>query len=69
MRHSKSVHLCLATNNLEGVIAHLKKNEVPFWDWPGEENAITLRADGVQQIYLKDPEENWIEVNTAKHGN
>lgn len=67
MNHSKSVHLCLATQNLEELIQHLKANHITFWDWPGKENAITDRADGVQQIYIKDPENNWIEINTAEH--
>ena len=67
MEHSKSVHLCLATQKLDELIDHLKANKIPFWDWPGKENAITNRADGVKQIYIKDPENNWVEINTAVH--
>ena len=67
MKHSKSVHLCLATQQLKEFIIHLKANEIEFSDWPGTPNAITNRADGVQQIYIKDPENNWVEINTAKH--
>ena len=67
MQHSKSVHFCFSTPNLEAVIAHLKNNDIEFSDWPGTPNAITDRADGVRQIYIKDPENNWIEINTAKH--
>lgn len=67
MEHSKSVHLCLATQNLDGLIEHLNAKNIPFSDWPGKENAITNRADGVRQIYIKDPENNWIEINTAMH--
>ncbi len=67
MAHNKSEHLCLATRNLEGLIAHLTKNGITYWDWPGKENAVTDRADGVRQIYIKDPENNWVEINTAVH--
>lgn len=67
MEHSKSVHLCLATQNLDALIEYLRKNDVPFSDWPGAENQVTLRADGVRQIYIQDPEKNWIEINTAVH--
>ena len=67
MEHSKSVHLCLATQNLDGLIEFLIEKEVPFSDWPGAENSVTLRADGVRQIYIQDPENNWIEINTAAH--
>lgn len=63
----KSEHLCLSTSDLQGFIAHLKRSQTPYWDWPGTPGAVTLRADGVQQIYLKDPENNWIEINNAPH--
>ncbi|WP_419211364.1 VOC family protein [Maribacter sp. X9] len=67
MEHSKSVHLCLATQKLDELIAYLEKTNITYWDWPGKENAVTLRADGVHQIYLKDPENNWVEINDAAH--
>lgn len=67
LKHSKSVHLCLSTQKLDELIASLKQQKITFWDWPGKENAITLRADGVRQIYLKDPENNWVEINDAPH--
>jgi len=63
----KSEHLCLSVSDLDAFIAHLDKTGVPYWDWPGKLRSVTLRADGVRQIYLKDPENNWIEINTAKH--
>lgn len=64
---NKSMHLCLATQNLEDVIAHLEKNKVAYSDWPGKPNAVTLRTDGVKQIYIQDPDGYWIEINTAVH--
>lgn len=63
----KSVHLCLATQNLDAFTKHLKENKIPYYDWPGNVNEITLRADGVKQIYFQDPDGYWIEVNDAKH--
>ncbi len=64
---NKSMHLCLATKDLESVIEHLKQNGIAFYDWPGKENAVTLRTDGVRQIYLQDPDAYWVEINTAEH--
>jgi lactoylglutathione lyase len=64
---NKSMHLCLATQDLDGVIAHLEENSIPYFDWPGKANAVTLRTDGVRQIYLQDPDGYWIEINTAAH--
>ena len=63
----KSEHLCLSVSDLDAFVAHLEKSGVPYWDWPGTPGAVTLRADGVRQIYLQDPEKNWIEINTAEH--
>ena len=64
---NKSMHLCLATQDLDDVIAHLEKNNITYWDWPGKKNAVTTRTDGVRQIYIQDPDKYWIEINNAKH--
>ncbi|TQO36903.1 catechol 2,3-dioxygenase-like lactoylglutathione lyase family enzyme [Arenibacter algicola] len=67
MKKHKSMHLCLSTPNLETFIEHLESNSVEYEDWPGTKGAVTLRSDGVRQIYLTDPEGYWIEVNNAKN--
>ncbi len=67
MEHSKSVHLCLATQQLDTLIAHLKSKNITFSDWEGNVNGVTLRPDGVRQIYVQDPENNWVEINDAAH--
>ncbi|MDO6602646.1 VOC family protein [Arenibacter palladensis] len=67
MKKHKSMHLCLSTPNLETFIKHLEDNNIEYEDWPGTKGAVTLRTDGVRQIYLTDPEGYWIEVNNAKH--
>ncbi|WP_081894429.1 VOC family protein [Muricauda sp. MAR_2010_75] len=64
---NKSMHLCLATQNLEDFIEHLMANNIDFYDWPGNKSSITDRSDGVKQIYIQDPEGYWIEINTAIH--
>jgi len=62
---SKSEHLCLSIPNLDDFISYLNDQNQPFWDWEGEKGAVSLRGDGVRQIYLQDPEGNWIEINDA----
>jgi len=62
---NKSVHLCLSTADLPAFISYLHKEDIPFWDWPGTPGAVSNREDGVQQIYLQDPEGNWVEINNA----
>ncbi len=67
MKKHKSMHLCLSTQKLEAFIENLNKNNVEYEDWPGSKKTITQRADGVQQIYLRDPEGYWIEITDAVH--
>lgn len=64
---NKSNHLCLSIKDLDSYLSFLENEGIPYWDWPGKSNTVTKRADGVRQIYLKDPEDNWIEINTATH--
>lgn len=67
IKKHKSMHLCLSTPKLEDFIEHLKKSKIEYEDWPGKKGAVTLRSDGVKQIYIQDPEGYWIEVNDARH--
>ncbi len=60
---NKAVHFALNTNNMEALVKNLTDKKVPYSDWPGKPNTVTLRADGVKQIYLQDPDGYWIEIN------
>lgn len=66
-KKDKSIHLCLAIQDLEGFIQRLISKNIDFYDWPGNKGSVTNRADGVKQIYIQDPEGYWIEINNAKH--
>jgi catechol 2,3-dioxygenase-like lactoylglutathione lyase family enzyme len=43
----------------------LEKMNLAYSDWPGATNKITIRADGIKQIYFQDPDGYWIEVNSV----
>jgi lactoylglutathione lyase len=62
--HEKDTHLCVRVDQLSDVIARLDKYKVPYENWAGEPKKQTRRTDGVMQIYLKDPDGYWIEINT-----
>jgi lactoylglutathione lyase len=64
--HEKNTHLCFTVPSVEAFIPVLKKNNIEFENWAGEKNAITNRVDGVKQIYFKDPDGYWLEINDAK---
>lgn len=64
----KNNHLCMSVPSIEAFTKRLKSMKINFEDKEGVSGAITNRVDGVHQIWLKDPEGYWIEVNDAKHG-
>ncbi|MCQ0109995.1 VOC family protein [Zhouia amylolytica] len=59
----KGVHMALNVNNLEGFMKFLNAEKIHFENWPGEMNTTNTRPDGIKQIYIKDPDGYWIEVN------
>jgi lactoylglutathione lyase len=64
--HDKFNHICFSVPSLQAFIIKLQSNQLGFENWVGEKSGITLRVDAVQQIYFKDPDGYWIEVNDAK---
>lgn len=62
---NKAVHFALTTSNFDSCIKNLNTNKITYSDWPGTTNKITIRADGIKQIYFQDPDGYWIEVNSV----
>lgn len=64
--HNKNVHMCFRVDTVEPFIVKLKKAGVVYEDLAGTKGAVTHRVDGVKQIYFRDPDGYWIEINDAK---
>lgn len=62
---NKAVHFALTTANFDAFVKTLEASNVIYSDWPGAQNKITKRADGIKQIYFQDPDGYWIEVNSV----
>ena len=62
----KNEHLCFSMPSVDDFVKKLNAKNISFEDWAGKEKGITLRVDGVKQIYFKDPDGHWLEVNDAK---
>ena len=60
---TKSVHLALRVPSIERVTSFLSANGIAWGDWGGTAGAVTLRPDGVRQIYVRDPDGYWLEIN------
>ncbi|MET0635639.1 MAG: VOC family protein [Chitinophagaceae bacterium] len=64
--HDKNGHLCFTVASVEDYVKKLNTAKVPFEDWAGQRSAVTLRVDGVRQIYFQDPDGYWLEINDAR---
>ena len=62
---NKSVHFALTTPDFDGFVERLHGAGIAYSNWPGEPGKISLRPDGVRQLYLQDPDGNWVEVNSV----
>lgn len=63
VEHDKNEHLCFSVPSVDKFITLLNVNKIEFEDWAGTRKAVTLRVDGVKQVYFKDPDGHWLEVN------
>lgn len=61
---NKAVHLAFKVTHFNALIKALKSQNIIYSDWPGTLDKITVRADGIKQIYIQDPDGYWIEINS-----
>ncbi|MCA0397718.1 MAG: VOC family protein [Bacteroidetes bacterium] len=59
----KNAHLCFSTSQLDKIIEKLTAQKIAYEDWAGHPSGVTRRVDGIRQIYFRDPDGYWIEVN------
>ena len=62
---NKALHFALTTSNFDAFISTLDNMNITYSDWPGTPQKISIRADGIKQIYFQDPDGYWIEVNSV----
>jgi lactoylglutathione lyase len=62
---NKAVHFALTTPGFDTFIKTLETRNIIYTDWPGTEGKINIRADGIRQIFLQDPDGYWIEINSV----
>ncbi len=63
----KSHHMCFSVPSLEDFIARLEKEKIFYTNLKGDGKSPNVRVDGVKQIYLKDPDGYWLEINNEKY--
>ena len=65
--HDKNSHMCFSVPSVDTFIMHLDKNKISYENWAGTRNTLTLRPDGIKQIYFTDPDGFWVEINDDKY--
>jgi lactoylglutathione lyase len=66
-QHSRWDHLALSCANMDAVISKLNARHIAWTNMEGG-RLPQVRADGVKQIFIQDPDSYWIEINdAAKH--
>lgn len=60
---TKAVHFALRVPDLDALVDRVETLGVPYSDWPGAPSTLSVRGDGIRQIYVQDPDGYWIEVN------
>lgn len=63
---NKSVHMAITTQKIDSFVEFLNSENIYFENWDGEARTVRIRADGAKQIYIRDPDGYWIEVNNNK---
>jgi lactoylglutathione lyase len=64
--HDMNSHLCFAVPDVQVYVDKLQKANMNYVNAGGEAKKVTLRVDGVKQVYFQDPDGYWIEINDAK---
>lgn len=59
-------HLCFSVESIDEFIKKLKARKVVYMSFNKIVNEVTLRPDGIRQLYFQDPDGHWIEINDAK---
>jgi hypothetical protein len=62
---NKAVHLALTTSRFDELVELLESKGVAYGNWDGTPKAIQKRSDGVDQVFLQDPDGHWIEINSV----
>ena len=61
--HDINTHMAFRVKDLPAFTARLDRTQMKYGAWKGDSKQPTIRPDGVKQVYLQDPDNNWLEVN------
>jgi lactoylglutathione lyase len=59
-------HICFSVSNTPAFVEKLKARGIMYYNSKGVAGQITDRVDGVKQVWVKDPDGYYLEINDAK---
>jgi lactoylglutathione lyase len=59
----RSTHFALAMSSFDEIVQQLADCGTAFQDLSGTLGQVSVRPDGVRQVYFQDPDGHWIEIN------
>lgn len=62
----KNQHTCFSVASVDAFVEVLKKRNIAFEDLQGKAMSFSKRVDGVKQLWMRDPDGYWVEINDAK---
>lgn len=61
------LHNCFSVPSIDAITKQLDQLSIPYYSGPDLKRGARLREDGVKQIFIKDPDKYWVEINDAKY--
>jgi len=61
----KQIHMAFSPVDFDNFINHLKKNNVVYTNFKLDVGIIQNRKDGIKQVWIRDPQGYWIEINST----
>ena len=61
----KQIHMAFSPLDFEKFIDHLKMNNVVFTNYKLKAGVVQVRKDGIKQLWIRDPQGYWIEINST----
>lgn len=62
-RLTKANHLAIRVDGFDAFLNRLRDLAVTYYDWAGKPDAIGQHPAGFRQIYIRDPDGYWVEIN------
>mgnify|MGYP000725338983 CR=1 FL=1 len=62
---NKAVHFAIRITTYAAFLDHLRSNDIPLSSWQGEAGKISLRPEGIRQVYSQEPDGHWIEITSV----